>query len=112
MRLREDFPLIRRALGNETTYLQKGPRNLCEKKDKDFNFCFWRFKVREICWIGPNPGTGKRNEVPEVELTRLKMLLSRPRGLWGRTCCGPKYMGLRVPCHSGQLCDMMSEPVL
>lgn len=59
MRLREGFLLIYRCLGNETTYLQKGSRNLCEKKDKDFNFCFWRFKVRDSVGVDQTQGLGR-----------------------------------------------------
>lgn len=49
--------------------------------------------VREICWCGPNPEAGKSKEVPEVELTRLRMVLSmkttgylRENLLWSNVC--------------------------
>lgn len=88
---------------------EKSLRIFCEKKDKNYSFYSWRFKVREIYRGGPSLGSGKSNEAPELELTRLKMGLSmkikgsvKENLLWLNVCTAGSP-------HPGQLWDMMSE---
>lgn len=56
--------------------MKKSLRIFCEKKDKNYSFYSWIFKVREIYRGGLRLGPGKSNEAPELEITRLKMGLS------------------------------------